>query len=311
APVVTIIDPTGEGSGGIITLTVAGGAITGFTIVNAGQNYSPSTYAEITDATGAGGTLVLLVSQNVEFHASAPVFTADDVGAVIRVGGGQATVTSVSSPTALIAAVTVPIVQVMPDDPYRLPVPAPAGTWTMTQPVTEISNLGHLEGMTVTGLADGVVIDPVTVENGSITLANPASSIVVGLPFVAQLQAMPVEVPQVGTIQGSRKVISGMNVRMEKTRGIQIGANQPVASTLDFFEEVPWDNLVDLQWNPRANVPDAALPLFTGDAFAPIADDWQNWNGFEAAPGMVCAQQLLPLPMNILAFMPNVQLGDR
>jgi hypothetical protein len=147
--------------------------------------------------------------------------------------------------------------------------------------------------------------------NGAITLANPASSIVVGLPFVAQLQAMPVEVPQVGTIQGARKVISGMNVRMEKTRGIQIGANQPVASTLDFSEEVPWDNLVDLQWNPRAGVPDAALPLFTGDAFAPISDDWQNWDGYEASPGMVCAQQLLPLPMNILAFMPNVQLGDR
>lgn len=311
APVVTLFDPTGEGSGAVITLTVAGGAITGFTIVNAGENYSPSTEARITDATGAGGTLVLVVSQNVEFHASAPVFTAGDVGAVIRVGGGQATVTSVASPTALIAAVTVPIVQVMPDDPYRLPIPAPAGSWTMTQPVTEISNLGHLEGMTVTGLADGVVIDPVTVVNGAITLANPASSIVVGLPFVAQLQAMPVEVPQVGTIQGARKVISGMNVRMEKTRGIQIGANQPVASTLDFSEEVPWDNLVDLQWNPRAGVPDAALPLFTGDAFAPISDDWQNWDGYEASPGMVCAQQLLPLPMNILAFMPNVQLGDR
>lgn len=311
APVVQVFDPLGLGSGAIITLTVTAGVIDGFTIVDEGAGYSPSTIAKIVDSTGAGGTLVLLVSQNVTFAASAPVFTADDVGAVIRIGGGHAIVQSVQSPTSLTAAITVPIVDTMPDDPYRLPIPAPSGKWTITQPVTEISNLGHLEGMTVTGLADGVVIPPVTVVNGTITLDVPASSVVVGLPFIAQLQAMPVEIPQAGTVQGDRKVMSGMNVRMEKTRGIQIGANQPVASTLDFFEEVPWSNLVDLPEVPRANLPDAALPLFTGDKFAPISDDWQNWNGWEAAPGMVCAQQLQPLPMNILAFMPKVVLGDR
>jgi hypothetical protein len=310
APTAQIIDPLGLGSGGLITLTQAGGVVNGFTIVNAGEDYSPSTFVKILDPNGAGATLVIQVSQNVAFQASGPVFTADDIGAVIRVGGGQAVVQSVESAISLTAAVIVPIVQVIPNDPYRLPAPAPSGAWTITQPVAVISNLGHLEGMTVTGLADGAVIDPVTVVNGAIALAAPASSVVVGLPFIAQLQAMPVEVPQVGTVQGSRKVISGMNVRLEKTRGIQIGANQPVASTLDFNEEIPWSNLVDLEEVPRANLPDAALPLFTGDKFAPISDDWQNWNGWEASPGMVCAQQLLPLPMNILAFMPNVELGD-
>lgn len=309
-PTAQIVDPLGLGSGGLITLTQAGGVVNGFIIVDAGEGYSPSTFVQILDPTGAGATLVLQVSQNVVFEASANVFTVDDVGAVIRIGGGQAVVSSVQSLTALTAAVTVPIVQVIPNDPYRLPVPAAAGNWTITQPVTVISNLGHLEGMIVTGLADGAVIDPVTVVNGSIELAVPASSVVVGLPFIAQLQAMPVEVPQVGTIQGSRKVISGMNVRMEKSRGMQIGADQPVASALDFNEEVPWTNLVDLPEVPRANLPDAALPLFTGDKFTPINSDWQNWNGWEAAPGMVCAQQTKPLPMNILAFMPNVELGD-
>lgn len=309
-PTARIIDPLGLGSGGLITLSQTGGVIDGFVIVAVGEDYSPSTVVQILDPTGAGATLVIQVSQNVRFDASASVFTAADVGAVIRIGGGQAAVQSVESPTSLTAAITVPIVKVIPNDPYRLPVPAPSGTWTITQPISTISNLGHLEGMTVTGLADGAVIPPVTVVNGAIDLDAPASSVVVGLPFIAQLQAMPVEVPQVGTIQGARKVISGMNVRMEKSRGIQIGADQPVASTLDFNEEVPWENLVDLPEVPRANLPDAALPLFTGDKFTPISGDWQNWNGWEAAPGMVCAQQLLPLPMNILAFMPNVELGD-
>lgn len=309
-PVVQIFDPLGLGSGGVITLHQTAGVIDGVTIDHAGQDYSPSTYVRIVDPTGAGATIVLLVSQNVSFEASVPVFDSGDVGAVIRIGGGQAVVQSVQSATVLTAAITVPIVQVMPNDPYRLPVPAASGQWSITQPVATISNLGHIEGMTVTGLADGAVIPLTTVANGSIDLPVAASSVVIGLPFIAQLQAMPIELPQFGTIQGDRKVLPGMNIRMEKSRGFQVGANQPVASTLDFFEEVPWDNLVDIPSVPRANLPDAALPLFTGDVNANLKDDWQNWNGWEASPGMACAQQLLPLPMNILAFIPQIVPGD-
>lgn len=310
-PTAQVIDPLGLGSGAIVTLTESGGLLNGFAIVAAGANYSPSTYVQISDPTGAGGTLVLLVSQNVAFTTDQIAFDNTSVGAVIRIGGGQAVVQSVLSPFQCLAAITVPIIEVIPNDPNRLPIPAGPGEWTMTHPVSTISNLGHLEGMQVTGLMDGAVIPLTTVSGGAITLPQPASSVVVGLPFIAQLQAMPIEIPQLGTVQGDRKVVSGMNVRLEKSRGVQIGANQPVASTLDFFEEVPWTNLVDLPEVPRANLPAAALPLFTGDKFQVINDDWQNWNGWEAAPGFVCAQQTQPLPMNILAFMPKVIPGDR
>jgi hypothetical protein len=310
-PTAIVIDPTGAGSGAKISLTETGGVLTGFTILAQGQDYSPSSYTVITDPTGAGGTLVLLISQNVTFTASNSVFSNANIGDVIRIGGGQAVVQSVLSSLLAIAAITVPIVDTIPDDPNRLPVPADPGEWTMTTPVTTISNLGHLEGMQVTGLADGVVIPLTTVVNGSITLAQPASSVIVGLPFIAQLQAMPIEIPQLGTIQGKRKVSTGINVRLEKSRGVQIGANQPVASTLDFFEEIPWTNLVDLPEVPRANLPEAALPLFTGDKFVTPNDDWQNWDGWQASMGMVCAQQTQPLPMNILAFIPDIEVGDR
>jgi hypothetical protein len=310
APVARIVDPLGLGSGGIITLHQTGGVVDGVVITNPGADYSPSTYVQIVDPTGAGATIVVLVSQNVAFAASAAVFDSGDVGAVIRIGGGQAVVQTVDTASSVTAAITVPIVQVMPDDPFRLPIPAPSGQWSITQPAATISNLGHLEGMSVTGLADGAVIPLTTVVDGSIDLPVPASSVVIGLPFIAQLQAMPIELPQFGTIQGDRKVLTSVNIRMEKSRGFQVGANQPVASTLDFFEEVPWDNLVDIPEVPRANLPSAALPLFTGDKNANLKDDWQNWNGWEASPGMVCAQQTQPLPMNILAFMPQIVPGD-
>jgi len=309
-PSAQIFDPLGLGSGGLIDVTQSGGAISGFTIIDPGQNYSPGTQVIIQDPTGAGATFVAFISQNVLFTADHGVFSSGNIGDIIRIGGGQAQVTSVLSAQQVNAAVTVPIVKTIPNDPFLLPVPAAPGDWTITTPVSVVTNLFHLEGMLVTGLADGAVIPPTTVVNGAITLPNPASSITVGLPFIAQLQAMPIEIPQMGSIQGKRKLMSGMTIRVQQSRGYQMGANQPVASALDFQQEIPWSNLVDVEDVPQRNVPSAALPLFTGDKFAPLNDDWQNWDGWSAAPGMVCAQQVQPLPLNVLAFIPQVQVGD-
>lgn len=305
-----IFDPLGTGTGGVVTFTQVGGVLTSFTIVQAGQNYSPGTTIRVIDPTGAGATFVPFISQNVLFNASRAVFGTTQVGDVIRAGGGQAVVQQVNSPTQVLAAVNVPILQTIPNDPYRLPVPQPAGKWTITTPISSVSNLGHLEGMEVTGLADGEVIPLTTVVNGAITLAKPASSVKVGLPFIAQLQSMPTEIQSLGSIQGKRKRSNDVSVVLEKSRGVQMFANQPVASLLDFQEEVPWTNGVDMQEVPRANVPEAALPLFSGTKFVNIDDDWQNWNGWEASPGMIGAQQTKPLPMNILAFVPTFMLGE-
>ncbi len=304
------VDPTGAGSGFAVAFTQSGGVINGFTITSQGQNYSPTTYVVINDPTGAGAAFIPFVSQNVIFTADQPVFGGNQPGDVIRAGGGQAVVTSVLSPTQVLAAVTVPIVQTIPNDPNNLPVPAPAGSWTITTPVSVITNLNHLEGMQVTGLADGNVIPLTTVVGGTITLPQPASDVKIGLPFTAQLQTLHLEEQSQGTIQGKRKVIKGVTVRMEKTRGIQVGCNQPVAAALDFQQEVPWTNLVDLPEVPNANIPLAALPLFSGDKFQPVDDDWQSWNGWEASPGMVAVQQSLPLPMNITALAPTFETGD-
>ena len=309
-PAGQIVDPLKLGSGGLITFTQTGGVITGFTVVQQGQDYSPGTMVIIVDPTGGGASFVPLVSQNVIFTASAAIFSAGNVGGVIRIGGGQAVISSVINPNEVLAAIRVPILQTIPNDPYRLPVPAAPGSWTLTTQISAVTNLYHLEGMQVTGLADGAVIPLTTVVNGSIALPNPASAVTVGLPYIVQLQAMPIEIPAMGSIQGKRVRVHGMNVRVQQSRGYQIGSDQPIASALDFQQEIPWSNLVDVPDVPLANLPDAALPLFTGDKFAPINGDWQSWDGFTAAGGQVCAQQTLPLPLNVLAFVPQISVGD-
>jgi len=101
--------------------------------------------------------------------------------------------------------------------------------------------------MEVTGLADGGVIVPQTVTNGSITLQTAASAIVIGLPFVAQLQAMYLNPNEPVTSQGRRKNVQAMVVRLEASRGIQIGSNQPDQSTQPNQATVTWSNMVEVK----------------------------------------------------------------
>jgi hypothetical protein len=149
------------------------------------------------------------------------------------------------------------------------------------------------------------------VENGTVTLPFAASAIVVGLPFVAQLQAMHTDIPGGATVQGKPKRVSGVTVRMYGSRGIQVGANQPIASALDFQEEVPWGEIVrmhDVVDRTTADTYGAPIPLFTGDKYLPISDVWRPQLNQESF-GMVAAQQLNPLPMNILAFVYTIDVA--
>ena len=59
-------------------------------------------------------------------------------------------------------------------------------------PVKTLKQLGHLEGKTVSILADGAVHVPQTVTNGEIHLQHAAKKIHVGLPYLAELQTLPV-----------------------------------------------------------------------------------------------------------------------
>ena len=308
SPTAIVIDPTGSGTGAQISLTVSGGVITGATVVTAGANYK-SYEVKISDSTGSGAAVGLQLIQPVTFTASSAVFSSGNVGSVIRMGGGIATITGYTSSTVVTAQFTQPISEIIPNDPNNLPSPALSGTWTITAPVTNITNLDHLNGMVVSILADGSVQTPQTVTNGTITLANAASSVNVGLPFVAQIQSLHLDSPGGATIQGKRKRVSGVTVRMEKSRGLQVGANQPVASALNFQPEVQWSYLSEIKDRTSNINAGNAIPLYTGDKFIPIEDDWWTDEG-DAQPGFIAAQQLNPLPMNILAFVPEAEVGD-
>lgn len=326
APQGVIADQGGQGTGAIVgSVSVVGGAIQSYTISSAGTDYIRPVIS-FTDSTGSGAQAQVLVDLSVVFTAANGTFSNSNVGNVIRMGGGKATVTAVNGAgNQANANFIAPITDTVPDDPNNLPVPATSGNWSIGAPVNAITGLDYLEGMTVTGLADGNVIPPTMVENGSIALSVPASAVTIGLGFTAQLQSMHTELGagQGETVQGKAVKIVGVTARIEGSGLFQLGQDQPIASQQANQAEYPWTNMTTVQSrrpvSPFAS--NVAPPLFTGDRYIAISGDWNVANKTpndtvpmpgEAprAPGMVACQQTNPLPMNILALVPADVVGD-
>ena len=162
-------------------------------------------------------------------------------------------------------------------------------------PIATLTGLGHLEGQAVVALADGNVMRSLTVTGGAVTLQNPASKIHIGLPMVAALQTLDLDLGNVaglGTIQGRKKSVSGFTMRVENTRGIFIG---PRDGDRDDRHLVEYKQRSTENWN-------AAIQTFTGDIQMTSQWDWTDG-------GNMWIKQFDPLPMTILAAMPDITLG--
>jgi len=151
---------------------------------------------------------------------------------------------------------------------------------------TQVSGLDHLEGATVSILADGSVIPDATVASGAIAISTAASVITAGLPFTSILEPMDLETKSAdGSSQGKRKKIHQVMVRFYKTLGANIGSRSGNLDTIPF--RTPSDPM------------DSAPPLFTGDKIVPFNGGWDRH-------GYIRVTQEQPLPMTVLAMEPIV-----
>ena len=299
----TIKDPTGTGCA--VTLTIdAAGTVTGASFAG-GSGYT-NPLLVLDDPSGAGRGIsptdvTIILDNSATWSASAGVFSSGEVGNVIRAGGGIAEIAAYIDSEHVVVEVTQPIAEVIPGT--ATPIPQAAGNWTMTKPVSIVSGLNYLAGQTVTGLADGNVIAPQTVSvSGTITLAAPASDVTVGLGFQAQLQSLYLPEP---SEQGQRKIISAVTARLEASgTGLLMGTNQPDGAAQSPPIVAPlWQGM---ELAPGLGVPaygSNVVPLYTGDVKIPV-------NGGVGKPGQVALQQNLPLPLNVLALIPEILPGD-
>jgi hypothetical protein len=287
------------------------GVVTGASVGDTLTGYSQPTFVVIDPTNAGGGAVVDIAVTSVALaYATSGVFAdgpgQGEAGDVIRMGGRIMQVTEFLSPSDLVVNVLRNEGQVIQDDPLASAVPAYPGQWSIGAPVSTIYGLNHLEGMTVSILADGVVVTPQVVAAGTITLPQAASKVVVGLGFTAQVQTLYWDAPaQGGTVQGRRKEIDQVIARVQASGlPFSIGVNQPDAAAQPGGMTVPWANLTDVQGPSSANNPLQPNDLFTGDIWCNVADQ------LGVTGGQVAVQQSLPLPLNLLAALPYVRLND-
>ena len=148
---------------------------------------------------------------------------------------------------------------------------------------TTISGLNHLEGETVSILADGSSHADKTVSGGSITLDRSSSKVHIGYNYTSLLQTLRLEAgAEDGVSQGKIKRIHGVTARFLNTVGAEIGTDTTNLDRIPFR-----DSSMDM---------DTAVPMFSGDKEISFPSGYDN-------DAKVMIRQNQPLPMTVLAIM--------
>lgn len=157
--------------------------------------------------------------------------------------------------------------------------------------VSGFSTLYHLEGDTVSILANGASHPDKTVSSGAISLDFSVTSAAVGYGYTSAMQTLRIESGSSdGTSQGKPKRIHGITVRLFETVGVEVG-NESGEIDRIFFRD-------------SSMAMDEAVPLFTGDK------DIEFPGGFDD-DDRIYLQQTQPLPLTILALYPRMNTFDK
>jgi hypothetical protein len=150
-------------------------------------------------------------------------------------------------------------------------------------PTTTITGLNHLEGETVSILADGSTHADKVVTGGTITLDRDASKVHVGYSYTSYIETLRLEAgADDGVAQGKIKRIHGVTARFLNSVGAEIG---PSVNSLD---RVPFRD--------SSMAMNQAVPMFTGDKEVSFPSGYDN-------DAKIVIQQTQPLPMTVLAIM--------
>ena len=151
-----------------------------------------------------------------------------------------------------------------------------------------VGGLTHLEGKTVSILADGAVQPQETVSGGSVSLDRAAVVIHVGLPYESDLQTLPAVMSLDGYGQGRYKNVNKAYIRVFQSSGIFIGPNA--------------DRLVEAK--QRTTEPYGTPPSLKSDEIdVDLKPAWR-------AGGQVYLRQADPLPLTVVGLTLEVVLGD-
>lgn len=155
-------------------------------------------------------------------------------------------------------------------------------------PITNITGLDHLEGMTVNILADGETHPPQTVNAGAITLEYDASKICIGLPLTARLKTLPITAEVEAYAQGSTKNVNRVYLRTHQSGQVKVGQTD---DTLVAFQDTTDEEYGSVAMLRSATLNIETLPLWDPD-------------------GQIIVENSDPTPLTVLSMVLEVALGD-
>lgn len=178
-------------------------------------------------------------------------------------------------------AVSVKLLIICPESLRNTPV----STWA--RQVQTLKGLAHLEGKTVSILADGSVHPQREVVNGEIYLQEPAGIVHAGLPYFSDMETLDLELKNANeTVLDKRIAVTKVTVLVDESRGILAGTDKAHLYE-NKFERETYEQPID---------------LLTGRAEIVISNKWEG-------NGRIFIRQADPLPLSVLAVIPEVTIG--
>jgi len=151
----------------------------------------------------------------------------------------------------------------------------------------DLGGLSHLEGKSVSILADGAVMPQQVVTSGAISLQRAATKIIAGLPYESDLQTLPMTLNVDGFGQGRMKNVNKAWLRVYKSSGIFVGPDA--------------DHLVE--YKQRTTEPYGSPPSLKSDELLVVMTP--SWG----AGGQVYIRQSDPLPLTLVGLTLEVSIG--
>jgi hypothetical protein len=152
-------------------------------------------------------------------------------------------------------------------------------------PAAVFSGLDHLEGKLVSILADGIVESQQIVAGGQVALSRAYSTVHVGLPYLSDIETLDMSVPG-SDLLIKQKIVHQVTALLQETVMLLAGP--------DFVR-------LNLQRQNR-DFYGAPVDMVTDQVQLRIPTSWSRG-------GNVCIRQEDPLPITVLALVPEVTAG--
>jgi hypothetical protein len=164
-------------------------------------------------------------------------------------------------------------------------------TGEVTTPATIWSGIGHLEGQSISAVADGIVYEDIVVTGGQVTLPDAVRKVEIGLPYTHVVEPLPPAAITSGAAVRKVRLIEAV-FRMQETKALRLNTGRG-------FRDISLRQIVEEE------ILDAPPPSVSGDIHV-RALGWQK----ELSEPLWKIEQSTPLPFTLLSVITELKIND-